>query len=167
MIAHINPRENWPVPQKPALQAPQANSAAGNLYLQVVLSPAHIGWGRSGYVSDVTLDTARSSPQIAALHLPPLVVKVSWENHDQDLAHEVYYYDVLGPLQGVAIPRCYGYFRGTEVVDAYCDYAPGQPTNLRECDLTGRNRTRVVSVLLLEKVGEKLPLREEPPDGAL
>ena len=43
--------------------------------------------------------------------IPPLVIKVALEGHGRRLAEEAAMYTHLRPLQGVVIPRCYGYFR--------------------------------------------------------
>lgn len=45
--------------------------------------------------------------------LPELVIKVADPDRLEDLAHEASMYDEMESLQGVAIPRCYGWFEGT------------------------------------------------------
>ena len=123
----------------------------------MTLPPTLLGRGRSGRIFEVVVDLQKSSHEVRSLHIPPLVAKVSRAGKHQDISHEAYCYGILEPLQGVAVPRCYGYFEGfgtiTAADDAYDDVRiPGTPN---------------LSVLLLEKVGGVLPLYQSPPDGAL
>ncbi|KZV85875.1 hypothetical protein EXIGLDRAFT_841163 [Exidia glandulosa HHB12029] len=65
-----------------------------------------IGDGRSGIVFE-----AEQLPTTVAEHaFPPLVVKVVRQERCQSGAREAWFYDHLECLQGVVIPRCYGWF---------------------------------------------------------
>lgn len=46
--------------------------------------------------------------------LPPLIAKVALVNRRGGMAREAWFYDELWPLQGVAIPLCFGWFE-TEI----------------------------------------------------
>ncbi|KAL4245663.1 hypothetical protein ABKN59_009522 [Abortiporus biennis] len=73
--------------------------------------------------------------------IPPLVAKIANPLHAGDLAKEAAMYQEMLCLQGSAIPRCYGFFKFRRL--GSFDFGP-------------------VCVLLLEKLGERLPLGQGP-----
>ncbi len=90
--------------------------------------------------------------------VPPLVIKVAARLDGRRIADEGGIYDVLRPLQGAIVPRCYGYFR-TKINHQEMTIKPWDP----ECDhseprppLDIFNMPNVASslnILLLEQVG--------------
>ena len=43
-------------------------------------------------------------------HLPSLVLKVGRFKHRAEITREAWFYDEMESLQGVVVPRCYGWF---------------------------------------------------------
>ena len=62
--------------------------------------------GRSGVVHNVEVLPTQPLPG----HLPPLVLKVGRFNGRAAIAREAWFYDEMECLQGVVVPRCYGWF---------------------------------------------------------
>lgn len=44
------------------------------------------------------------------VEFPPLVIKIAARTKNKNLAREAWFYDEMQTLQGVVIPRCYGWF---------------------------------------------------------
>jgi len=88
------------------------------------------------------------------------VIKVADEERVYDLANEASMYDEMESLQGVVIPRCYGWFEAELEDDSVPVNDIGQATDSRSREV----RQRKLSVLLLERVGGHLPLGEPLPD---
>lgn len=89
-------------PNGAPLRPPSTLPPPGNLHLTCRLG-SDIGSGRSGIVFEVldpVLDAA----------LPPLVVKVCRQSRCLSMGREAWFYDELEILQGVVVPRCYGWF---------------------------------------------------------
>ncbi|KAH9918005.1 uncharacterized protein B0H18DRAFT_684393 [Fomitopsis serialis] len=99
-------------------------------------------------------------PSVAAYSIPPMVIKVSAETEGQILAEEAAMYDYLQPLQGVVIPRCYGYFRCfvNLVEHVVIPWVPEPCTFPRDKLNMFRmpNQMASLNILLLEDVGEPL-----------
>lgn len=144
----------------------------GNLHLQLSLG-GKVGNGRVGLVHDISplslLDPSTDSS--TAPGLPPLVVKIARRDGVAYMAREAWFYDEMESLQGICIPRCYGWFEATLPSEVHCVTAwegvPPDPDRLKWPDgllkelSEARNR---VSVLLLEKMGDHLPIGEALPD---
>ena len=77
-------------------------------------------------------------------YLPELVVKIAEPGHEENLKKEAAMYDELESLQGVSIPRAYGLFS--------VDLDPKVKIPSLSPD------TRRLSILLLERMGDSLPL---------
>ena len=74
-----------------------------------VMLGEEIGFGDSGVVFEALVIDERARER-----LPALVAKVARYKQRGRMAREKWLYDELWPLQGVAIPHCYGWFE-TEV----------------------------------------------------
>ncbi len=92
------------------------------------------------------------------MYIPPLVLKVAAEKRGRSVAEEGGMYNHLESLQGVVIPRCYGYFQTlvdhTKMTvlpwDGDCVY----PRDETKFDIFRMpNAHACLSVLLLEQVG--------------
>ncbi|KZV88095.1 hypothetical protein EXIGLDRAFT_839520 [Exidia glandulosa HHB12029] len=77
----------------------------GNVHLNLKLGK-FIGDGRSGIV----FEAEQLSNAVVEHAFPPLVVKVVRRERCQSGAREAWFYDHLECLQGVVLPRCYGWF---------------------------------------------------------
>ncbi|KII84864.1 hypothetical protein PLICRDRAFT_179194 [Plicaturopsis crispa FD-325 SS-3] len=135
--------------------------------LSVTLSVTdRIGVGRVGFVYGVSVE-ASSSPTGQSFSFPPLVVKISRQRYTQNMAREAWFYEEMECLQGSAIARCYGFF-GTELgndvriglwdkdeeSDDEEEYSPGMEPVKKP--LVG---PYTLSILVLERLGGRLPLR--------
>ncbi|KDR77255.1 hypothetical protein GALMADRAFT_246561 [Galerina marginata CBS 339.88] len=160
------------LPDGPPARLPSVLPPAGDLQLTISIMDL-IGNGRCGSVYSTSLphlqDRATSNPPCdnplpILSYLPELVVKVADEAHVDDLASEASMYDEMEVLQGVAIPRCYGWFEGEL---GPLTMAPA--ANPSKCEpetkiAQRRNVPTRLSILVLERVGEHLPLGERIPD---
>ncbi|KZV88098.1 hypothetical protein EXIGLDRAFT_773065 [Exidia glandulosa HHB12029] len=164
------PRSNLPPP--------------GNVHLSLKLQ-RFLGHGRSGIVfaaEQMTTAGTVNGENDAAL-FPPLVVKVARRERCLSLAREAWFYDHLECLQGVVLPRCYGWFemklprewdvaawreyptsnRGTDAAEGpteFMEYATEdlRPHNIAPIPLAAElaeARDRVF-VLVLERVGDTM-----------
>ncbi|KAF5313524.1 hypothetical protein D9611_008523 [Ephemerocybe angulata] len=143
-------------PPKPPSQLPSPNT-----HELTVTVAEHLGTGRCGTV--FALDTMRLTnphdrkvkllyPQ--APHLPELVVKVAGAEHAEALAHEAAMYNEMESLQGISIPRAYGLFTADLDKDTLIPSLSGE----------GSLAPRRISLLLLERLGETLPLGDAIPE---
>ncbi|KAJ3535025.1 hypothetical protein NM688_g7038 [Phlebia brevispora] len=144
-----------------------------------------LGHGRSGGVYDVNIDFTNSSPELKSLAFPPLVAKVSRPKREKELEHEAFYYEEMETIQGIVIPRCYGFFTGkiprdhllvgeTDVSSEFptdSEESMSEASNLKNEDSERPQFTynhaanfRVVSILLLEKLGDRLPVGKKLPE---
>ncbi|KAJ3535023.1 hypothetical protein NM688_g7037 [Phlebia brevispora] len=166
---------------EPPERLPSSLPPPGNLSMRLNLG-RRLGHGRAGSVYTVTVDFANSTPELTSVVFPPLVAKISHPNRETEIEHEAFYYDEMESIQGIVIPRCYGYFRG-EIPQGYT--LVGEPDLSREgqtildmedsdsdtaqrfqSQRTTSNGSRVISILLLEQLGDRLPISrpEEIPD---
>ena len=100
-------------------------------------------------------------------HLPPLVLKAGCFKRRAEIAREAWFYDEMECLQGVVVPRCYGWFE-TELTERQSFgswYTAGRGSEDSETEnsnpewrfetsprLSEMSRSRnFVSVLLLER----------------
>jgi len=127
-----------------------------------------MGSGRSSFVHEVDVLSTRALPA----HLPPVVLKVARSNRRAEIAREAWFYDELACLQGVILPRCYGWFEA-ELAEGQ-SFRPSTRATRGSSDtedsnpewrfkgskqLTEMSHSRnYVSVLLLEKLGDTLPM---------
>ncbi|KII84865.1 hypothetical protein PLICRDRAFT_179195 [Plicaturopsis crispa FD-325 SS-3] len=87
------------------------------------------------------------------------------------MAREAWFYEEMECLQGVAIARCYGFFQ-TELSDSVhiglWDNDEGDEDNegVTEAAKVGADNPRVLSILLLERLGDRMPFGEPTPAGA-
>ncbi|KAF9505058.1 hypothetical protein BS47DRAFT_1354444 [Hydnum rufescens UP504] len=146
---------------------PSTLPETGDLHVQLILGDEK-GWGRSSFVHEVNVLPAATLPA----HLPPLVLKVARSKRRAEIAREAWFYDELECLQGVVLPRCYGWFEA-ELAEGQ-SFSPSTRATGRSSDsedsnpewrfedskqLTEMSHSRnYVSVLLLEKMGGKLPI---------
>ncbi|GJE93479.1 hypothetical protein PsYK624_096380 [Phanerochaete sordida] len=160
----------------------------GNLDLNLSLG-AKLGRGSSGIVFEATMAREGTSEELLS-SLPPLVVKISYLGIRAGVAHDAYYYDFMQAIQGVSIPRCFGYFdaqlpTGTRLVHwtdddvladidnirthPYTDMQYEEPTDAPEdLDFQQFDESRCfVSILVLERLGGFLPIGEPLSDSLL
>ncbi|PBK82900.1 hypothetical protein ARMGADRAFT_690234 [Armillaria gallica] len=128
-------------------------------------------------VHSVLVDTSTSSAA-DSFHIPPLVVKVCVPGQTSDILNEAACYDEMEVLQGVCIPRCYGLFQ-TNYVSDELDFPimaerKARDEKLRreaEEDLDEDESLEpvvyddLVTVLLMERVGDRLKLGSPLPHG--
>ncbi|EPQ52941.1 hypothetical protein GLOTRDRAFT_95006 [Gloeophyllum trabeum ATCC 11539] len=106
-----------------------------------------LGQGRVGAVHVVEIRSC-SIP----VAVPPLVVKVANRDFCDKLSKEAWMYEEMEALQGVAIPRCYGYFL-SEI-----------PPHTKVLGWDRVATTKLpISILLLERLGDHLRLGEPIP----
>lgn len=97
----------YPIPTR----LPSALPPPGHLTLQLHIGD-RLGRGRTSGVYDASIDLQNSSPELAELAVPPLVVKVSRPGRERALDNEAFFYEEMESLQGIVIPRYYGFFKG-------------------------------------------------------
>ncbi|KAI0060769.1 hypothetical protein BV25DRAFT_1827658 [Artomyces pyxidatus] len=158
------------VPERPPSRLPPPR--------QVHLS-AHLGeFIGDGHSSIVfALDTPQLDGVPSDQHaIPRLVVKIARSNRLAALARDAWFYDEMECLQGSAIARCYGWFEvelsSGQSVPAWSehpaedpnehDYALDRDTNVHPDQLKRSARRDVLSVLVLERLGDRLPPGQHP-----
>ncbi|EKM53514.1 uncharacterized protein PHACADRAFT_211204 [Phanerochaete carnosa HHB-10118-sp] len=162
-------------PRPPSKQPPP-----GNAHLHASLGE-YLGHGHSSIVFDLRDVQLSSAPSDVVV--PPLVVKVARINRVTSLLREAWFYDDMECIQGVSIPRCYGYFE-TEVPEdsdvrrqllavakKYRPEDDGEENLVLSRDqmmgplhplLAERCQRRdIIAVTILEKLGPQLPLGQE------
>ncbi|KAI0698811.1 hypothetical protein C8Q76DRAFT_246908 [Earliella scabrosa] len=100
-----------------------------------------------------------------AFDIPALVLKVAKELDGRDVAEEAAMYTHLQPLQGVVIPRLYGYFncyvnRLERIVTPWDGKHVSLPRTFDEFRMP--NQLASLNMLLLERVGGRIPLKPLP-----
>ncbi|GJJ15373.1 hypothetical protein Clacol_009649 [Clathrus columnatus] len=144
------------------MRPPSNLPPAENKHLFVVLGEL-LGNGRVGTVHDATLLTHQNA------ELPPLVIKISRHRCSENMEKEAWFYEELEQIQGIAVPQCYGFFQaqieeGSEVstwkVDSTAESNDSTKTPEYPSDPT------LLSILLLERLGERMPLARKS-DGSI
>ncbi|PPR03404.1 hypothetical protein CVT24_012529 [Panaeolus cyanescens] len=149
------------LPDGPPARKPSQLPPPGQLKAQISAQEL-IGDGRCGTVYSTNIldiyDPQQQNLTIwnpKAPSLPNLVIKIADFDRLDDMEHEAGVYDEMESLQGIAIPRCYGWFEA-ELPNAWA--VPEQDTAQYP------KIPRKLSVLLLERMGGHLPLGERLPD---
>ncbi|EPQ52942.1 hypothetical protein GLOTRDRAFT_46075 [Gloeophyllum trabeum ATCC 11539] len=133
------------LPEMPA-RPPSSLPEPGDAVLDITVA-GQLGQGRVGtvHIADVW---SCSVP----VDIPPLVVKVANRDFCDNLSKEAWMYEEMESLQGVAIPRCYGY-SVSEI-----------PPHMKVLGWDRVATTKLpISILLLERVGGHLPLGKPIP----
>ncbi|KAI0051292.1 hypothetical protein FA95DRAFT_1602767 [Auriscalpium vulgare] len=123
--------------------------------METLLPDPFVGRCGSVFRTQVThLADADGNPiALDTVVMPELVLKVARRARRPFLAHEAWFYEEMESLQGVTVPRCYGYFHG-ELQSGLSVNMKGWleswPHQLNWFDEPGNTR---VCVLLLERVG--------------
>ena len=150
-------------PTRPLSQLPPP----GNLRLTVHAIKV-IGGGRVGKICEAVVKYNASSQETRGMLLPPLIAKVSRPWKTDALAREGFYYEELEYLQGSVVPRYYGVYEATIPDD--CNFLlwkkdiESEEANRQDrikktgCPYPPPPRPTLVRVLLLERVGERIPL---------
>ncbi|KAF7795798.1 hypothetical protein EIP86_006965 [Pleurotus ostreatoroseus] len=160
-----------PVPERP----PSTLPPPGNLAIRLELG-SRIGHGRTSDVYEVAIDVSNSSSELASLTFPPMVLKLSRSGRNKAMENEAYFYEEMELLQGIVIPRYYGFFKGEIPPDCVlagestasgleyetdCSHSvsgQGQAGNKQSFD-----GPRQVCILLIEKLGGTLPVGQRLP----
>ncbi|KAF9503790.1 hypothetical protein BS47DRAFT_1334772 [Hydnum rufescens UP504] len=153
-------------PRRPYVPRPPSTlPEPGDLHVNLTFGDKK-GWGRSSFVHEVNVLPTTTLPA----HLPPLVLKVARSKRRAEIAREAWFYDELECLQGVVLPRCYGWFEA-ELTEGQ-SFGPWTATR-KSRDTENSNpewrfkgsklkemsgSRNYVSVLLLEKLGDTLPM---------
>ncbi|KIM41468.1 hypothetical protein M413DRAFT_445466 [Hebeloma cylindrosporum] len=152
------------LPDGPPCRLPSTLPPPGNLQLSLFVEEL-IGDGRCGTVfsthPDLLLDLSNKSVEVlepGLPYLPSLVIKVADHAHVEDLAAEASIYEEMENLQGVAIPRYYGWFEAELEPTWTVDFNPSK-TETAPSTAPGR-----LSLLLLERMGPLLPIGERLSD---
>lgn len=156
--------------RRPSKLPPPGN---GNLRASI---GRHLGHGRSGVV--YALEDVKVSGLPSDIVVPPLVVKIARMNRVTSLMREAWFYDEIECVQGAVAARCYGWFEAEigemlevgkrpKVFDRYPSYEAGAHDELLDMELQlgplhplmeeRRRRRDVIAVLVLERLGSKLP----------
>lgn len=80
--------------------------------------------------------------------IPNLVIKVANSKHQDSLAKEAAIYDEMESIQGIAVPRCYGFFETELAMDDGWSFS-----DVDNRSSTSSSQTGIISVLLLERLG--------------
>ncbi|KAI0060204.1 hypothetical protein BV25DRAFT_1828006 [Artomyces pyxidatus] len=160
------------VPERPRSLLPPL----GEAHLHARLGK-FIGDGHSSVVfelDDVQLDSSCPDPR----SVPSLVVKIARSNRLAALARDAWFYDEMECLQGSSIARCYGWFEvelsSGQSVPAWNEHPAEDPDEhdfaldidkkVHPDQLKRTARRDVLSVLVLEKLGERLQPGPHPDD---
>ena len=173
---------------------PSSLPPPGTLTLSLCLGK-HISHGRSGVVLEASVDIQTSSPALATIAIPPLVIKIARVGRNVDLRHEAFYYDEMECIQGVVVPRYYGLFK-SDIQPNWSLVSPTEEDKVRDwlhippddsespssdsgqadspgiaggdadsggssLPLTVEDNDTTVYILIMERLGEKLPIGED------
>ncbi|KAH6910697.1 protein kinase subdomain-containing protein PKL/ccin3 [Coprinopsis sp. MPI-PUGE-AT-0042] len=144
---------NGPPPRPPS-QLPAPGSNELTVSVNQVLADGRCGTTFSVDAMRMTNPTNPSSRLLYPKppHLPELVIKYAPPDRAERLTNEAGIYNEMEVLQGVSIPRCYGLFTAELAADVVIP-----SLHLSRCKKT-------ITVLLLERVGEPLPLGDKLPE---
>ncbi|KAF8520619.1 hypothetical protein BU17DRAFT_88819 [Hysterangium stoloniferum] len=155
------------------IRPPSTLPPPGDLTLEVSVQ-AKLGEGRVGFVYDVDKRGTSGSHAI-----PDLVIKVARRYQSNNLCREAWFYEEMEHLQGIIVARCYGIFQ--VVLDERGDYqtsamyakeeAQEQNTAFKRLEysesihphartphyISQNEHHYLLSVLVLEKLGERIP----------
>lgn len=157
------------LPNGPPTRLPSSLLPPENFELTLVTNNV-IGDGRCGTIFSVSTPTicglssqaAKSGVELA--HLPELVIKVANDDHVEDLENDASMYEEMESLQSVAIPHCYGWFQA-DIEPGWASISgsltPPSDPNVKSSQ---RTRPRRLSLLVLERMGNLLPLGERIED---
>ncbi|KAK0454605.1 hypothetical protein EV421DRAFT_428225 [Armillaria borealis] len=133
--------------------------------------------GRVGMIHSVVVDASASSAAESFL-LPPLVVKICAPGRTSDMLNEAASYDEMELLQGVCVPRCYGLFQTSydlEELNIPVLLDRKKRDEELRCELEEDSDDdkilepivydNILSVLLIERVGDRLQLGRSLPHG--
>ena len=101
------PRTDWcarPPPRNRPHLSLELGECLGSGRTAVVYAARIVEIAPGGSASDCPKPTVQD---------PELCVKIARPNRSRTLAREAWVYDQHGPLQGVCVPRCYGFFSAT------------------------------------------------------
>ncbi|TCD67826.1 hypothetical protein EIP91_011888 [Steccherinum ochraceum] len=158
------------------IACPSQPTHLGHLRLSLSLGQI-IGSGAVSRVYEATVIPSGSSSSLNSRILPPLVVKISRRGMGHTLLPEAQNYVEMATLQGHVIPRCYGLYSAT-----IPDGIQFRPWEGEDGDAQARNdrwpfhslpkdegllASNIVTILVLERLGEALPLgtfRTDPTD---
>ncbi|KII84884.1 hypothetical protein PLICRDRAFT_179212 [Plicaturopsis crispa FD-325 SS-3] len=102
---------------------------------------------------------------------PALVIKIATRFRSKDLAKEAWFYEEMECLQGVGLARCYGFFQAELEDNIHIglwdnDEGDEDDEGVTEAERLGDHPPRVLSILLLERRGDRMPFGEPTPAGA-
>ncbi|RPD63498.1 hypothetical protein L227DRAFT_599141 [Lentinus tigrinus ALCF2SS1-6] len=114
--------------------------------------------------TDTALYSVRPlNPDQYPYRIPPLVIKVAAQREGRRIYNEANMYNVLESVQGLVVPRCYGYFR--VAVNQYettilpwnpeCRF-PRDPARFDVFRMPHQSAS--LNILLLEEVGDRIPI---------
>ncbi|KAI0633155.1 hypothetical protein C8Q77DRAFT_1122271 [Trametes polyzona] len=143
-----------PIADTGSTQSPDARGITLRLEIGDLLHSSYVSDEQKSWVYDVKI--LSPCPDI-----PPLVAKVSNRTHGRSIMNEASAYDALRELQGVILPRCYGYFRcfldlqAITIIpwDPECEF-PRDETTFDIFDWP--NPRASFNILLIEKLGRTL-----------
>ena len=141
--------------------------APGNLHAHLALGEKR-GSGRSSIVHNIDI----LPTQALQGTFPPLVLKVGRLKRRAEIGREAWFYDEMESMQGVILPRCYGWFEaelaeGQSFGPWYTSDRSSSETEDSNPNWRFENSSRLlemshsrnfVSVLLLERLGGTLPV---------
>lgn len=161
--------------EEPPERLPSQLPPPGNLKLNLQAVKV-IGNGRVGNVCEVAIRYNNSSSEIHQMLMPPLVIKISRPYDADTLAREAFYYEEMECLQGAVVPRYYGVYEATIPED--CEF------KIWNSDLAKEEQERqeqikkrpgrpipalppptLVRILVLERLGNRIPLGKPLPSG--
>lgn len=163
-----HPKPHYRPEGKAPPRPPSSLPPPDDIKLHLSLGSDIIGEGACAQVFPVSV-SSRSSPSHGDCvkgDLPPLVAKVTLGKHLLELTSEASVYHELEELQGICIPRCYGFFKGQIPTD--CALTIGglkfDRSELMEYE-DDPPKTRTIGLLLLERLGSELSIADIDPNN--
>ncbi|KAJ2989724.1 hypothetical protein NUW54_g8691 [Trametes sanguinea] len=151
-----------PLPQQDELE----------LSLTIGNEPMHEGRNANVYAVEkatVRRSSDGSTPSCAS-SLPPLVAKIAHERNGENVYKEAQMYSLLQSLQGVIVPRCYGYYRDFVNLQetSIIPWSPEEefPRSETTFNIFQMPNTRAsLNIVLLERLGEPPRRSKSAPPG--